>query len=194
MVKRTGLLFGSFNPVHIGHLAIANYIMEFARLEEVWFILSPANPLKDASNIADEAHRATMLQIALTGEPRFKYCDIELTMPRPSFTIDTLEKLAVIYPETNFTILIGADNLLSINKWKDYEKLLATREIIVYPRPGYPIDEPVDYPKVSTINAPLIEISATMLRSAITEGKHLPFLLPAGVFNYIKSHGLYKVK
>ena len=193
-MKRTGLLFGSFNPVHIGHLAIANYIMEFAGLEGVWFILSPANPLKDSTNLADETHRAAMLQIALTGEPRFKYCDIELTMPRPSFTIDTLEKLAVIYPETNFTILMGSDNLLSINKWKDYEKLLATREIIVYPRPGYPIDEPVDYPKVSTINAPLIEISATMLRSAITEGKHLPFLLPAGVFNYIKSHGLYKVK
>lgn len=191
-MMRTGLLFGSFNPVHIGHLAIANYILEYGNLDEIWFVLSPHNPFKESDELIDETHRMTMLETAIAGESRFRTCDIELTMPRPSYTIDTLDQLKKVYPDHLFTLLMGSDNYLSLNRWKDYHRITGTQNIIVYPRPGYPVTIENGSEKLQILNAPVFDISATMLREALSAGKNIPYLLPHGVFQYISKHNLYR--
>lgn len=186
-----GLLFGSFNPIHIGHLALANYILEYSSLDEIWFVISPQNPFKESNELIEEKMRIRMVEIAIKPEPRFKACDIEIELPRPSYTINTLKKLQESYPLHQFTLIMGSDNLLSIDRWKDVSDILSTFPIIVYPRPGYPIQSLPQEAKINVLEAPLLDISSTLIRKAIANGKRLQFLLPSGVYQFIVDKSLY---
>lgn len=190
----TGLLFGSFNPIHIGHLALANYIVEYSYLDEIWFMVSPHNPFKESNGLADESKRFKMVELAIEAEPRFRACDLEFQLPRPSYTINTLKKLDELYPAHRFTIIMGSDNLLSLNRWKDASAILTGYPILVYPRPGYDAGRLFAHSNIQIIKAPLLDISSTLIREGVAQGKALRFLLPAGIFNYIKQERLYQCK
>lgn len=195
---KTGLYFGSFNPVHIGHLAIANYIYEYSDLEEIWFVISPHNPLKQKSSLLADHHRLRLAEIAIGEDERFKISDIESKLPQPSFTIDTLTHLREKYPLRQFALIMGSDNLLTINKWKNAEILLRSCKIFVYPRKNK-VKDPVPEVRsllrtadIEIVNAPEIEISGTFIRSAIREGKDLRHFLPPGVWEYIRDMHFYE--
>lgn len=191
-VLNTGLLFGSFNPIHIGHLALANYILEYTYLDEIWFVVSPHNPFKESNDLAGEGKRLRMVKLAIEAEPRFKACDLEFQLPRPSYTINTLKELNQLYPTHQFTIIMGSDNLLSIDRWKDYSTIITDYRILVYPRPGYNVELLPENSTIQVIKAPLLDISSTMIREGLTQGKELRFLLPAGIYNYIQKEQLYQ--
>ena len=189
---RVGLLFGSFNPVHIGHLVIANYMSAYCRLEEVWWVVTPQNPLKTAQELADASHRLEMSRLAVASCPRFRVCDIEFTLPAPTYTIDTLHALRERYPQHEFCLLIGSDNWLQLPEWKGFKQLLQETELLVYPRFGYDVPEitqPIS--TVHFIQAPRLEISSSFIRSAFAEGLFLDCFLPAPVYEYIRKHHLY---
>ena len=186
-----GLFFGSFNPVHIGHTAIANYILEYSDLSEIWFIVSPQNPFKKETQLIDESIRLEMTKIAVVEEPRFKVSDIEFNLSKPSYTFNTLKTLSIQYAAYKFVLLMGSDNFLNIGKWQNADKIIDNYDIIVYPRPGYSISEKDLSKNVRIINAPLLDISSTMIRNSIAEGKKLTYFLHKGVFEYIKKRGLY---
>lgn len=190
-MKHVGLLFGSFNPVHIGHLALANYILEYERPEEIWFMVTPLNPFKESNDLLDENLRLELISLATKLEPRFKVCDFEFSLPRPSYTIDTLDQLSLTFPGCHFSVIMGADNLLAIDKWKEPERLLQQYQLLVYPRPGYIIDQVQKHPNIHIIKAPLFEISSTMIREALLANKNIRFLLPHGVYDFIQKKGLY---
>ena len=191
-VLNTGLLFGSFNPIHIGHLALANFILEYTYLDEIWFVVSPHNPFKVSNDLAGEGKRLRMVKLAIEAEPRFKACDLEFQLPRPSFTINTLKELNQLYPTHQFTIIMGSDNLLSIDRWKDYSTIITDYRILVYPRPGYNVELLPENSTIQLIKAPLLDISSTMIREGLAQGKELRFLLPAGIYNYIQQEQLYQ--
>ena len=195
-MHHTGLLFGSFNPIHIGHVALANYVLEYAPFDEIWFVVSPQNPLKDNSDLAPAVHRLEMTKTAIRSEPRFKICNIEFSMPIPSFTINTLQKLNNLYPNHDFTLIIGSDNMININRWHNYNLLLRNHSILVYPRPGYPLEKVPGSPNksIKIIEAPVLDISSTLIRKGLKERKKLNFLLPQGVYDYISEHQLYQNK
>jgi len=189
---KTGLFFGSFNPVHIGHLIIANQFAQNAGLDQVWFVVSPQNPLKDSRELLDQQHRLNMVQLAINDNPALKACDIEFHLPRPSYTIDTLHELNQHYPENTWALIMGADTVDTLPKWKNYEELVSKYEMLVYPRPNYPIDEARLPPGIKLINdVPVIDISATYTRTAIKSGKNCRYLLPEKVYEYIMVNGLY---
>jgi len=190
-MKHVGLFFGSFNPVHIGHLALANYILEYENLDEIWFMVSPLNPLKTSGDLLDEKTRLELINLAIKKEPRFKASDFEFSLPRPSYTIDTLDKLADQFPQHKFSIIMGADNIINIYNWKQADRLLKQHHLIVYPRPGYEINQIHKHKNIHIIKAPVFDISATIIRNALRNNKNLRFLLPHGVYDYIKEKGLY---
>lgn len=190
---KIGIFGGSFNPVHIGHLMLASYMQQFEGFDEVWLMLSPLNPLKaGSSELIPDITRLKMLEIAVKGVDGLKVSDIELSMPRPSYTINTLRYLAKRYPRHSFRLIIGADNWKIFTQWKDSEKIIEEFGVTVYPRPGYTIptiyDDNVD---IVTI-APLAEISSTFLRKALMRGKDMRFFLPPGVEDFIRDNNLYK--
>jgi nicotinate-nucleotide adenylyltransferase len=187
-----GLLFGSFNPIHIGHTAVANYILEYSDISEIWFIVSPRNPFKQEAQLANEKHRLQMTEIGIAQEPRFKVSDVEFNLTRPSYTINTLETLSARYSHINFVILMGSDNYLNIAKWKDGNKILDSYNIIVYPRSGYSVFMNKLTHKTKLIDAPLLDVSSTLIRNSIAEGKRLHYFLHPGVFQFIGMHGLYR--
>lgn len=191
---KTGLFFGSFNPIHIGHIAIAGYVAEFTDIDEVWFVVSPHNPLKESNSLAPEGHRFKMVDMAT--EPftsRMKISDIEMSMPRPSYTIDTLLLLTKKYPEKEFIPIVGSDSLASIEQWKDYKILLKEYRLLVYPRAEFGMESLTTKYKVQFINAPTFNISSTFIRQSIAKGKNVDFLLPRGVMGYIKANNLYNI-
>lgn len=189
-----GILGGSFNPVHIGHMMLASYLKQFAGLDEVWLTLSPLNPLKaDSTEIIPDLMRLKMLEIAIDGSSGLNVCDYELSMPRPSYTINTLRYLAKRYPRHSFKLIIGSDNWKIFDQWKDYEEILSDFGVIVYPRPGYPVGN-VYEDGVDVVKAPTADISSTFIRKAIARGKDMNFFLPGGVFKYIKENKLYGFK
>ncbi len=192
---KTGLFFGSFNPVHIGHLAIANYISEFTEVKEIWFVLSPHNPLKEKLSLLPEHDRKFLLEIAIGDDPRFKISDVEFKLPQPSFTIDTLTYLKERYPTREFMIIMGADGLDSFDKWKNYETIIKQYHRIILSRPGCDIEK-LPFKENSTyIDAPQMEISSTFIRKAIKENKDIRHFLPHGVYEYIlKSHLIQQIK
>jgi nicotinate-nucleotide adenylyltransferase len=188
---RVGLLFGSFNPVHIGHLAIAGYMSAYCRLEEVWWVVTPQNPLKTSQELAPAMHRLEMSRLAVAGIPRFRVCGIEFTLPAPAYTIDTLHALRERYPQHEFCLIAGSDNWLQLPKWKGFEQLLEKVEWLVYPRFGYDLPENPNTPNVQFIAAPRLEISSSFIREAFAKGITLDCFLPTPVYEYILKHHLY---
>jgi nicotinate-nucleotide adenylyltransferase len=187
---RTGLFFGSFNPIHIGHLAIANYMVEFTDLQQVWFVVSAQNPLKKKAGLLADYHRLALIREAIFDDQRFKVSDIELKMPKPSFTIDTLVYLRELHPDNEFSIIMGADGLPTFNKWKNYKEIIKTTRRYIYPRPGFntlPTEE-----NCVVSNAPLIEISSTFVRDSIKNKKDIRFFLNERVYKYLTEMHFYE--
>lgn len=189
---KVALFFGSFNPVHIGHLAIANYIREFGGVDELWFVVSPQNPQKDPKSLAREYHRAEMLRLAIDDFPGMKVSEIEFKLPQPSYTAHTMMHLTDKFPNTNFSLIIGSDNLQSFHKWKNYEWLLDHFEILVYPRKGSDVTIFEKYPQVRKIHAPEIEISSSEIRKAVKSGIDLRFYMHPESYRFMTEMNLYK--
>ncbi len=184
--RRTGIFSGSFNPIHIGHLALANWLCEFEGLDEIWFLITPQNPLKKQTELMDDNLRLEMARAAVADYPKFKVSDFEFSLPKPSYTIDTLDALKAAYPGRDFFFIMGADNWESIHKWKEHPRLLREYPILVYPRKGFHTHIPPGYPGVRTVQAPLMEISSTFIRDACQAGKDVRFFLPEGVRPFFK--------
>lgn len=191
--ERIGILGGSFNPVHNGHLMLASYLAQWGYVDEVWLTLSPRNPLKDPTRLLPDMKRLQMLNIALKGAVGLDICDIELSMPRPSYTIDTLDLLSQRYPRKKFKLVIGSDNWLTFDRWRDYQRILDDYGVIVYPRPGFAIENP-NADGLEVVEAPMVNLSSTFVRDAIARGKDLSFFMPPAVCKYIRENGLYSIK
>jgi nicotinate-nucleotide adenylyltransferase len=187
-----GLFFGSFNPIHTGHLVIAGYMANFTGLDQVWIVVSPHNPLKERSDLINMYDRLEMAKLAVENTSRLRVSDIELKLPQPSYTIDTLTHLKARYPEHRFSLIMGSDNLQSLKKWKNYELLLRDYPIYVYPRPGYNAGGYASYSSITITETPLMELSATFIRKAIREKKDVTFFLPDRVREFIEAKGLYR--
>ncbi len=187
-----GLFFGSFNPVHIGHMAIANYMAEYTGMDQLWFVVSPRNPFKIDEKLLHAYDRIELLSLAIGGDNRFRICDTELTMPKPSYTFDTLTRLETIYPDHQFCIIMGSDNLKSLHQWKNSAEIIGKYTILVYPRPGYP-DKP-EYPegKIIWVEAPVMDISSTFIRNSVKAGKNMKFFLPGKVWDTIDQMNYYR--
>lgn len=192
-MERIGLFGGSFNPVHIGHTMLASYMAQFGGFDKVWMLLSPQNPLKVGdSDLIDDNHRLAMLEIALSGSEQLEVCDIELTLPRPGYTIDTLRALDERYGATcRFTPIIGADNWIMFDRWKSGPEIVARYGVTIYPRPGYPLAGQPLPEGVRMVDAPVIELSSTFIRQSIAGGHDMTYFLPPGVATYIRQHHLY---
>lgn len=187
-----GVMGGSYDPVHIGHMMVASFIAQSGAVDEVWMSMSPASPLKDGRHPASDTDRMTMLQLAVEGAIGLRAIDTELSLPRPSYTVTLLDTLAVKYPHKQFKLIIGSDNWLVFDRWYAHDEIISRYGVIIYPRPGYPVN-PQSLPQgVSLIEAPNIEISSTFIRQEIRQGKDMNFFLPAGVFKYITQHKLYR--
>ncbi|MCL2416706.1 MAG: nicotinate (nicotinamide) nucleotide adenylyltransferase [Bacteroidales bacterium] len=165
-MSHVGLYFGSFNPVHDGHLVIAEYMLEHACIDELWFVLSPQNPLKNPNDLWSNEKRFELLKSAIDGKSKMSICTVEWDMPKPSFTIDTLEKLSQLNPDATFSIIMGSDNLEKIEQWKSFETILSTYKVFVYPRPNTVRNQYFQHPNVTVFNAPPLNISSTQIRSA----------------------------
>lgn len=190
-MKRVGLFFGSFNPVHIGHLVIANYMANFTKLEEVWFVVSPQNPFKEKKSLGNMYDRLEMVNLALENSDKLRASDIEFHLPQPSYTIDTLTHLSERYPNHEFVLIMGEDNLAGLHKWKNADILLRDYKIAVYPRPGYDGGKLKKHPSVTVTDTPLMELSSTFVRKAIKERKNIQFFTPEKVLDFIDKKGLY---
>jgi nicotinate-nucleotide adenylyltransferase len=187
-----GLFFGSFNPVHAGHLILANYMAEYTPLEEVWMVVSPHNPLKDKASLLHQQKRLNLVDVAIEPYSAIRSSNIEFTLPLPSYTVNTLAHLKEKYPQHTFSLIMGQDNLATLHKWKNYEVILQHHKIYVYPRHGVeagPLDE---HPAIILTEAPIIEISSTFLRQAIKEGKEVRYFFPPGVWEELEASGYYR--
>ena len=189
---KIGLYFGSFNPVHIGHMAIANFLVEYGDIDQLWFVVTPQNPLKKKENLLNDIDRLEMMHIAVGDDFRFRVSDIEFRLPKPSYTIDTLTYLAEKFPAHHFSIIMGSDNLVNFHRWKNYEVIAQNYGIIVYPRPGFNISEAPETSQYKLVNAPVMEISSTFIRDAVKAGKDVRHFLPHGVWEYVDKMGFYR--
>lgn len=188
-----GIFSGSFNPIHQGHLMIANYIVEFSSLDEIWFVVSPQNPLKDSSLLIDQHHRLKMVKLALGGFEKLRASDFEFHLPIPSYTIDTLKALSKTYPEHHFSLVIGADNWASFERWKNPEEILQNYSVCIYKRLGYQISIPEKFAsQVTAFDSPIMEISSTFIRESIRKGKNINAFLSEKVWAYLQENKLYK--
>ena len=194
-MKSIGLFFGSFNPIHLGHTNLAEYIFRFSGVDEIWFIVSPRNPLKEQSELIDENLRLKMLQLATGDKDYLVASDIEFDLPRPSYTIKTLNTLSEIFPEDDFILLIGSDNMQIFDQWKDYQTILDDYSVLVYPREGYPYEEYEErYPEMQILEeAPFFDVSSTQIRELIKNNQDVSHWLHADVYQFIKENNLYTV-
>ncbi len=190
--RKTGLFFGSFNPIHIGHLIIGEYMVENTDLDEVWFVVSPHNPLKEKNTLLADHHRLALVNLAIEDDPKLQSCNIEFNLPQPSYTIDTLTYLQEKYPQHQFIIISGTDIFPTFHKWKNYQELLRQYQLYIYNRPGYDPGEYADHESISFFQAPLMEISASFIRQSIKEGKEVKYMLPEKVYTYIQEMHFYK--
>lgn len=191
-MAKTGLFFGSFNPIHIGHLIIAGYMANFTDLDEVWLVVSPQNPLKTKKGLADMYDRLEMARLATEPAEKIRVSDIEFKLPQPSYTVDTLAHLHEKYPAKEFVLIMGADNLASLKKWKNYEVLLKNYKIYVYPRPGSDLSEWENHPSITLTTTPQMEISSTFVRKSLKENKNIQFFVPDNVIDFMDSKNMYR--
>ncbi|MFE3848257.1 nicotinate (nicotinamide) nucleotide adenylyltransferase [Flavobacterium sp. LB3P45] len=191
---KIGLYFGTFNPIHIGHLIIANHMAEHADLDQVWMVVTPHNPLKKKSTLLDDYHRLQMVHLATEDFPKIKPSDIEFKLSQPNYTVNTLVHLQEKYPNYEFSLIMGEDNLKSLHKWKNHEVILENYEIYVYPRISLEAENETfkNHPKIHMIDAPVVEIAATFIRDNIKKGKNVQPLLPNKVWEYIDHNNFYK--
>lgn len=194
-IKKIGLFFGSFNPIHIGHMILANYILENSDMDELWFVVSPQNPFKEKKSLLKDHNRLDMVQLAVKNYPKMRASNVEFSLPQPSYTIDTLTYLHEKYPDVSFALIMGEDNLEGLSKWKNSETLIKNHQIIVYPRifEGEKKDsEYLQHENISLVKAPIIELSATEIREMIKLGKNVRPMLPPEVFEYLDGSSFYK--
>ncbi|WP_308993673.1 nicotinate (nicotinamide) nucleotide adenylyltransferase [Mariniflexile litorale] len=191
---KIGLYFGSFNPIHIGHLVIANHMAEYSNLDEVWFVVTPHNPFKKKSSLLDNYQRLEMVYRATKDYSKLKPSDIEFNLPQPNYTVNTLVYLQEKYPDLEFSLIMGEDNLKSFHKWRNYEIILENHHIYVYPRVSENKIETQfsDHKKIHQIDAPIMELSSTFIRNAIKEGKNVKPMLPENVWEYLDEMNFYK--
>jgi nicotinate-nucleotide adenylyltransferase len=189
---KVGLFFGSFNPIHIGHAIIANFMVEHTDLEQVWLVVSPHNPHKKKSTLANDYERLHMVNLAVEDNPALKSSNIEFSLPKPSYTIDTLTYLSEKYPSNEFVLIMGGDNLATLHKWKNYEQILEYYQVYVYQRPSYELGELASHSSVQLFEAPLMQISASFIRKSINGGKSIRYLVTDKVFEYLEGSSLYK--
>lgn len=186
-----GLYFGSFNPIHIGHLIIANHVLHACKLDRIWFVVSPHNPLKESASLLNENHRLHLVQLAIENESKFKASNIEFKLPRPSYTIDTMTHLSELYPQHTFKIIMGSDSFQNITKWKNYQRLLEQYALIIYNRANSQIDVSLSQ-QIEITNAPLLDISSTYIRNLIKEKKSIRYLVTDEVMNDIAANHYYQ--
>ncbi|HRS19004.1 MAG TPA: nicotinate (nicotinamide) nucleotide adenylyltransferase [Bacteroidales bacterium] len=190
---KVGLFFGSFNPIHIGHLAIANYMVEFTNLDELWFVITPQNPAKQKSTLLADSQRYYMVELAIEPFTKMKASRIEFTLPQPSYTIHTLIHLHELYPQHSFALIMGSDNLQTFNSWKNYKEILDSYSIYVYNRPNTQIpDEFKHHPAIEYVEAPLMEISSSFIRQSIKQGKNIRGFMPESAWKYLDEMNFYK--
>lgn len=187
-----GLYFGSFNPIHTGHLIIANHIHEHTDLDKIWFVVSPQNPLKKSNTLLNEYDRLHLVELAIEGNNNFRASNIEFSLPKPSYTVQTLAFLSEKFPNETFTVIMGSDSFQNIENWKNYEVILKHFNVIIYKRPGHEINPDQLTDNVHVLDAPLLEISATYIRQCIQEKKSIRYLVPDTVNEYIRGNNLYQ--
>lgn len=190
-MQQIGLFFGSFNPIHTGHLVIASAMVEHTELDRVWFVVSPQNPFKPSRTLLHEFDRYDMVEAAIADDARFGITDVEFHLPRPSYTINTLDQLKVRHPDKSFSLILGEDNLEEFQRWKDWEKIISGHRLFVYPRPGCQPCELRSHPQVRMVPAPMMEISATYIRQAVKDRKSIRYLVPDPVVDIIDKKGFY---
>lgn len=186
-----GLYFGSFNPIHTGHLIIANHVVENSDVDKIWFVLSPHNPLKESHTLLNEYDRLHLVELAIQDNPKFRASNVEFHLPKPSYTIDTLTYLKEKFPLETFSVIIGSDSFQNIHRWKNYEQLVANYSFIVYNRPGFEIKETYNA-KIEIMQAPLLDISSTYIRSQIKEDRSIRYLTPESVHKYMLENRCYR--
>lgn len=190
-----GLFFGSFNPIHHGHLLIASQILEFSDLDKIWFVVSPQNPLKKKSTLLNEYDRLHLVELAIANDDRFKASNVEFALPKPSYSVDTLAHLKDKHPEHNFSLIMGGDNLGTLPKWKNYETILKYYQVYVYSRPGYDTDTLLAaHPHVHVLQFPQMDISASYIRKCVADGISIRYLVADAVREYILNMSLFQAK
>jgi nicotinate-nucleotide adenylyltransferase len=193
-MRKIGLYFGTFNPIHIGHLIIANYMVENSDLDEIWMVVTPHNPFKKKSSLLDNHHRFELVYKATENYPKLKPSDIEFKLPQPNYTTNTLAHISETYQDKEFCLIMGEDNLKSFHKWKNFETIIERHHIYVYPRisDGTLATQFDTHPKIHKLDAPIIQISSTLIRNGIRDGKNIEPMLPTEVWNYIDEMNFYK--
>ena len=186
---KIGLYSGSFNPVHHGHVMLANYLVEFSDLDELWFVVSPQNPLKKKEDLMKDEDRLKMVELAVEGDSRLKVSDIEMSLPLPSYTINTLRALTSQYPDDQFVFICGMDSLQGMHRWREYQAILDGYELLVFPRKGYDGGELIHHPHVKVLETPVIEVSSTFIRNSMKVGKDVRHFMPEKAYQYLISSG-----
>jgi len=189
---KIGLFFGSFNPIHVGHLIIGNYMANQTNLDQVWYVVSPQNPFKEKKSLARDHDRLHLVELAVEDNDKLRASNIEFNLPKPSYTIDTLVHIKEKYPAHEFVLIMGGDNLATFHKWKNYEIILRDYRLYVYSRPGYDLGALATHEKVSLFDAPEMKISASYIRTCIREGHSIQYLVSDPVFNYLSSSSMYR--
>jgi nicotinate-nucleotide adenylyltransferase len=202
-MKRVGLFFGTFNPVHVGHMIIANHMAQYTPLDEVWLVVTPHNPHKDKSGLLADHHRLALVRIAVEDNPRLRASDVEFHLPQPSYTVHTLAHLSEVYPQVEFALIMGEDNLRSLHKWKNYELILERHKTYVYPRalteqerdllkPHRMPAFTAHHPNLVRVEAPVMKLSASFVRQAIADKKDVRYLLTEPVYRYLDEMNFYR--
>jgi len=191
-MKKIGLFFGSFNPIHVGHTIIASFVADNTDLKEIWFVVSPHNPLKEKKSLLQDHHRLQLVKRVTENDARFRASDIEFHLAQPSYTTVTLAHLKEKYPDTEFTLLMGGDNLASLHKWKNYETILKNYPIVVYSRPNHDVSEMLGKGNITVLNAPQMNISSSSIRKNIVAGKTVKYLMPQEAWEYLDEMNFYR--